>query len=126
MILEGKVIKMIEVKEGVSKTSGKEWKLASYLIDTTTNEQYPRQAVVEVFGEDRINELSIIPDEYVKLNVEAESREFNGKWYTSVRAWGRAEDKTDAQPVQQEQPVQPQPATQTATQPVEETDILPF
>lgn len=118
MILEGKVIKLIEVKEGVSKTSGKEWKLAQYLIDATTNEQFPKQVVVEVFGEERINELSIIPNEQVKLNVDAESREFNGKWYTSVRAWGRVEEDTaqpTVQPAPQEQPVQP-----------EETLDLPF
>lgn len=123
MILEGKVIKCIEVKEGVSKTSGKEWKLASYLIDTTTNEQYSRQVVVEVFGEDRIKELSLIPDEQVKLNVEAESREFNGRWYTSVRAWGRAEDNTDAQP--ETQVVQTaQPETQVV--PENDSTELPF
>lgn len=123
MILEGKVIKLIETKEGVSKTSGKEWKLAQYLIDTTTNEQYPRQVVVEVFGEDRINELSLITDEQVKLNVEAESREFNGKWYTSVRAWGRAEDNTDAQP--ETQVVQTaQPETQVV--PEDDSTQLPF
>ena len=108
MILEGKVIRIIDVKKGVSKTSGKEWMLSSYLIDTTTNEQYPRQVVVEVFGEDRIKELSIIPDEQVKLNVEAESREFNGKWYTSVRAWGRAEDNTEVQTAQPETQVVPE------------------
>lgn len=123
MILEGKVIKLIETKEGVSKTSGKEWKLASYLIDTTTNEQYPKQVVVEVFGEERINELSIIPDEQVKLNVEADSREFNGKWYTSVLAWGRAEDNTDAQP--ETQVVQTaQPETQVV--PEDDSTQLPF
>lgn len=120
MILEGKVIKCLGIKEGTSQ-AGKEWKLASYLIDTTTNEQYPRQVVVEVFGEDRIKELSLIPDEQVKLNVEAESREFNGKWYTSVRAWGRAEESAE-QPVQQVQP-QAQPVVE---QPVEETSELPF
>jgi hypothetical protein len=114
MILEGKVIKCIGIKEGTSQ-SGKSWKLAQYLIDTTTNEQYPRQVAVEVFCEDRINELSLIPDEQVKLNVEVESREWNGKWFTSVRAWGRAEDKSDAQPVQ----------PQTVEQPIE-SDVLPF
>jgi hypothetical protein len=120
MILEGKVIKCIGIKEGTSQ-AGKEWKLASYLIDTTTNEQYPKQVVVEVFGEERINELSIIPDEQVKLNVEVESREFNGKWYTSVRAWGRAEESAE-QPVQQVQP-QAQPVVE---QPVEGACKLPF
>lgn len=128
MILEGKVIKLIEVKEGVSKTSGNAWKLAQYLIDTTTNPQYPKQAVVEVFGEDRINELSLIPDEQVRLNVEVDSREFNGKWYTSVRAWGRAEEY-DAQPASQpaERPVE---LIASASQPVttehEDTCNLPF
>ena len=122
MILEGKVIKCLGIKEGTSQ-AGREWKLASYLIDTTTNEQYPKQVVVEVFGEERINELSIIPDEQVKLNVEAESREFNGKWYTSVRAWGRAEDNTDAQP--ETQVVQTaQPETQVV--PEDDSTVLPF
>jgi hypothetical protein len=120
MILEGKVIKCIGIKEGTSQ-AGREWKLASYLIDTTTNEQYTKQVVVEVFGEERINELSIIPDEQVKLNVDAESREFNGKWYTSVRAWGRAEESAE-QPVQQAQP-QAQPVVE---QPVEDDSVLPF
>lgn len=109
MILEGKVIKCIGTKDGTSQ-AGKDWKLASYLIDTTTNEQYPKQVAVEVFGEDRINELSLIPDEQVKLNVEVESREFNGKWYTSVRAWGRAENEKptqQAEPAQKTQQVQP-------------------
>lgn len=120
MILEGKVIKCIGTKDGTSQ-SGKSWKLAQYLIDTTTNEQYPKQVAVEVFGEDRINELSLIPDEQVKLNVEVESREWNGKWFTSVRAWGRAEEdaaqptQPAVQPTPQEQPVQP-----------EETLNLPF
>lgn len=119
MILEGKVIKCIGIKEGTSQ-SGKSWKLAQYLIDTTTNEQYPKQVAVEVFGEDRINELSLIPDEQVKLNVEVESREWNGKWFTSVRAWGRAEEsaaQSAVQPAPQEQPVPTQP---------EETFGLPF
>ena len=133
MILEGKVIKCLGIKEGTSQ-AGREWKLASYLIDTTTNEQYPRQVVVEVFGEDRINELSIIPDEQVKLNVEAESREFNGKWYTSIRAWkiqqGVVEAAAAPQPAPAAAPAMaaPQANVETfdAAAGVDETTDLPF
>jgi hypothetical protein len=123
MILEGKVIKCIGIKEGTSQ-SGKDWKLAQYLIDTTTNEQYPKQVAFEVFGEDRINELSLIPDEQVKLNVEVESREWNGKWFTSVRAWGRAEES--AQPAERPVEMVASASKPVTTQPVEETSDLPF
>ena len=119
MILEGTIIQVIGMQEGVSKTTGKEWKLAQYLLET--NEQYPKKVCVDVFGEERINELSLIADEQVALNIDVESREFNGRWYTSVRAWGRAEESAE-QPVQQAQP-QAQPVVE---QPVEETSELPF
>lgn len=115
------MIKCIGIKEGTSQ-SGKDWKLAQYLIDTTTNEKYPKQVAVEVFGEDRINKLSLIDDEQVKLNVEVESREWNGKWFTLVRAWGRAEEDA-TQPAERFVASTSKPAT---TQPVEEIYDLPF
>ena len=122
MILEGTIIQVIGMQEGVSKTTGKEWKLAQYLLET--NEQYPKKVCVDVFGEERINELSLIVDEQVALNTDVESREFNGRWYTSVRAWGRAESeqKTDAPQVVAQPAAPVQPVVDVA----EDSDILPF
>lgn len=106
MKLEGKIIQFIGMQEGISKTSGNEWKLAQYLLET--EEQYPKKVCVEIFGEERIQKLSLIVGDRVSLNVDVESREFNGRWYTSVRAYGLAESETpvvDTQSVAPEQPV---------------------
>ena len=122
MILEGTIIQVIGMQEGVSKTTGKGWKLAQYLLET--NEQYPKKVCVDVFGEERINELSLIADEQVALNIDVESREFNGRWYTSVRAWGRAESeqKTDAPQVVAQPAAPVQPVVDVA----EDSTALPF
>jgi hypothetical protein len=41
----------------------------------------------EVFGEDRIKANPCQIDDLVTVSFDIESREFNGKWYTSIRAW---------------------------------------
>ena len=127
MTLEGKIIQVIGMQEGISKTTGKEWKVATYLLET--DGQYPKKVVVEVFGSDRIDEFSLLAGEHVKLEIDVESREFNGKWYTSVRAYKKHEvdaiSDADAAAIQAAAPA-PQAAPAPATQTVEETDELPF
>ena len=41
----------------------------------------------EVFGEDRIKQNPCDIDQLVTVSFDIESREFNGRWYTSIRAW---------------------------------------
>jgi hypothetical protein len=41
----------------------------------------------EVFGEDRIKQNPCEIDQLVTVSFDIESREFNGRWYTSIRAW---------------------------------------
>lgn len=85
MDITGKIIQVLPLKKGVSKTSGKEWQLQSYVLET--QEQYPRKVCFEIFGEDRIKNNPCSLDDVVTVSFDLESREFNGSWYTSVRAW---------------------------------------
>ena len=85
MVVSGKIIQVLPEQGGVSKTSGKEWKLQAYVLET--QEQYPRKVHFEVFGEDRIKANPCQLDDIVTVSFDIESREFNGRWYTSVRAW---------------------------------------
>lgn len=85
MTIEGKIIQVLPLQGGVSKTSGKEWALQAYVLETLEN--YPKKVHFEVFGDDRIKANPCGVDDIVSVDFDIESREFNGRWYTSIRAW---------------------------------------
>ncbi len=130
MEISGKIIQVLPEQGGVSKTSGKEWKLQAYVLET--QEQYPRKVHFEVFGEDRIKANPCQLDDIVTVSFDIESREFNGRWYTSIRAWKIQQGVVDTaapQVVPVAQPVAaPQANVETfdAAAGVDETTDLPF
>lgn len=85
MEIVGKITQVLPLQQGVSKTSGKDWQLQGYVLET--QEQYPKKVHFEIFGEDRIKSNLCEIDEIVTVSFDIESREFNGRWYTSIRAW---------------------------------------
>ena len=109
MDIVGKIIQVLPLQEGVSKT-GNPWKVQSYVLET--QEQYPRKVCFEIFGEERIKNNLCNIDDLVTVSFDIESREFNGRWYTSIRAWRVQQgDMTSAQPAT----AAPQPAAAPAT-----------
>ena len=130
MEISGKIIQVLPEQGGVSKTSGKEWKLQAYVLET--QEQYPRKVHFEVFGEDRIKANPCQLDDVVTVSFDIESREFNGRWYTSIRAWkiqqGVVEAAAPAAVPTAEPMAAPQAnvATFDAAAGVDETTDLPF
>lgn len=102
MTIEGKIIQVLPLQGGVSKTSGKEWALQAYVLETLEN--YPKKVHFEVFGDDRIKANPCGVDDIVSVDFDIESREFNGRWYTSIRAWRIVkQDATQAAPKEAEQ-----------------------
>ena len=84
MEIVGKIIQVLPLQEGVGR-NGNPWKLQGYVLETIEN--YPRKVHFEVFGEDRIKNNPCDMDQIVTVSFDIESREFNGRWYTSIRAW---------------------------------------
>ena len=84
MEVVGKIIQVLPLQEGVGR-NGNPWKLQAYVLETL--DQYPRKVHFEVFGEDRIKQNPCELDQLVTVSFDIESREFNGRWYTSIRAW---------------------------------------
>ena len=84
MDIVGKIIRVLPLQEGTGKT-GNPWKVQAYVLET--QEQYPRKVCFEIFGEDRIKNNPCNIDDVVTVSFDIESREFNGRWYTSIRAW---------------------------------------
>ena len=86
------------MQEGIGR-NGNPWKLQAYVLETL--DQYPRKVHFEVFGEDRIKQNPCAVDQLVTVSFDIESREFNGRWYTSIRAWRIQQgDTTQAAAVQ--------------------------
>ena len=87
-----------------------------------------------MFGEDRIKANPCQLDDVVTVSFDIESREFNGRWYTSIRAWKIQQGVVEAAaapqvvPVAQVQSVAA-PQSNTATfdaAGMDDTSELPF
>ena len=62
------------------------WCKQEFIVETI--ETYPRKICMNVWGDDKVAELSgYNVGESLIVSVNIESREFNGRWYTDVRAW---------------------------------------
>lgn len=128
--VEGKVIAVLQQESGTGKTTGREWKKQSFVIET--HEQYPKKVVMTAWN-DTCNVVPAIGVD-VRASIEIDSREWNGKWYPEIRVYKvetagdiaiqnevnqqeAAKQKAPVQQTQQQAPVQQQAA---------ETEELPF
>ena len=125
MEVVGKIIQVLPVQEGVGR-NGNPWKVQPYVLETL--DQYPRKVHFEVFGEDRIKQNPCDIDQLVTVSFDIESREFNGRWYTSIRAWRIQQgDTTQAAAVPTAAPAAPaSPAAPAAAQPAAPANVDPF
>ena len=103
MDVVGKIIQVLPAQEGVGR-NGNPWKVQPYVLETL--DQYPRKVHFEVFGADRIKQNPCELDQLVTVSFDIESREFNGRWYTSIRAW-RIQQGDVTQPAAGAQPAAP-------------------
>lgn len=82
--LTGKILQIMPETSGVSK-AGKEWKKQEFLIETI--ETYPKKVFLSMMG-DKTNEIrKFAIGSTITASLNIESREYQGKYYTDVRAW---------------------------------------
>lgn len=112
MEIKGKVTDVFPLERGVGKQSGKEWKKATIIVEYGEGD-YPRKVALDCFK--KAAEFSAIPLGRVgTFQIDLESREFNGRWYTSATCWKwELEEQTPPPPA-------PAPVHQA------EPDALPF
>ncbi|MDE6267321.1 MAG: DUF3127 domain-containing protein [Muribaculaceae bacterium] len=83
MQIKGKIVTALPEARGVSK-AGKPWRKREYVLET--QESYPKKIAFEVMN-DRIDQMNIQVGLLYTVEVNAESREYNGKWYTTLTGW---------------------------------------
>ena len=96
--LEGKIARKMNVQSGTTARGA--WSKQEFVFEYQEG-NFPSQVCMHVWGDDKVKEL----DKYqvgdkVKVSFNLSSREYNGRWYTDVRAW-RIEPVGQVAPVQQ-------------------------
>jgi len=94
--IEGKIKEFKEVQSGEGKNG--EWKKQNFII--TTDGEYPKDVCITAWG-DTLNLSEYKANDNVIVSVNIESREYNERWYTDVKAWriklaGKPEQTTQA------------------------------
>lgn len=82
MELTAKLIQVLPVQSGVSKNG--EWKKQDIVVET--DGQYPKKICISIWG-DKASEAVLQIGNILNISFDVESREYNSRWYTDVKAW---------------------------------------
>lgn len=82
MIITATLIQILPIQIGMSKNG--QWRKQDIIVET--NGQYPKKICVSIWG-DKIIENQLQIGNSLTISYELESREYNGKWYTDVKAF---------------------------------------
>jgi len=82
MQLTAKLTHLLPIPTGSGKNG--EWKKQDIIVET--DGQYPKKICISIWG-DRINEGQLQIGNLLQIDFDIESREYNSKWYTDIKAW---------------------------------------
>ena len=144
MELTGKLFQILPEVQGESQRGP--WIRGGFVVETDSD--VPRKVAFTAFGEERVNMVrQLQPGQLVQVTFNPESREYQGRWYTDLRAtnvhpfvpgqmpvspatgyaWTGVQQQAQGVPAQPAAAPQPQPAAfaQAPQMPSTEDD-LPF
>lgn len=72
---------------GVSQSTGNQWMSQEYVMAYYwfPNQTNPSYIVMRVFGEDRIKQFNLQPNDEVRVRFHIEAHEYNGRWFNETR-----------------------------------------
>ncbi len=119
--ITGKIVKISPQTSGDGKFG--KWQKQEFVIET--KEQYPKKVCFTVFN-DKLDELQKFKEnDEVTVSFNPESREYNQKWYTDLRAWKITLGTTSGGSTGSSKTETPPPFTEADIPPADEED-LPF
>jgi hypothetical protein len=120
MQLTAKLLTLLPLQTGKGKNG--DWKKQDLIVEI--GDTYPKKICISVWG-DKINPSVLVLGNELKIDFDVESREYNGRWYTDIKAWkiemvsaGSFNDTIEIQSTRQENTIQ--------SPFLDENDVLPF
>ena len=83
MTITGQITEILDLQSGEGQNGT--WRKQEYILETSDS-KYPKKICFAVWG-DKIDSFALITGEQIEADIEIESREYNGKYYTNVQAW---------------------------------------
>lgn len=84
MSIRGKVIALGQSANGNRKSDGQPWRKQEYVLETEG--KFQKKVAFSLMNA-KIDEANIQIGQTVEVELDASSREYNGKWYTELTAW---------------------------------------
>ena len=86
----GRVVDILEEQSGEGRNGP--WRKQEFILETEGD--YPSKICLVQWGDD-IEKFSVSEGEMLSAHIDIRSREYNGRWYTDVKAW-RVEREPEA------------------------------
>lgn len=81
--LKGKLTEKLSTVTGEGRNG--RWEKQEFIIET--DDQYPKKICISVWNEKLSMLENIVQGDLINVFVNIESREYNSRWYTDIRAW---------------------------------------
>ena len=120
MQITAKLIQVLPLQSGMGRNG--EWKKQDIIVET--QDQYPKKICISMWG-DKFNGVALNIDSLYTIDFDVESREYNGRWYTDVKAW-KVMAQDSSQPGQAPAPTNDVPDFPPFDPNEGDTDDLPF
>jgi len=127
MEIAGKIIQILPSQTGEGRNGT--WTKQEYVLEFKDG-SFMKKLAFTVFGAEKIAQFAIKEGEDIKVSINIESREYNGKFYHDVRAWridrvSAASASSSSTPSTQDTPWAAYEGSATNA-PINESDDLPF
>ena len=80
--IEGNVVDVLEEQSGQGRNGP--WRKQDFILETEG--EYPAKVCITQWGEN-IEKFGIGIGDHLTAHIDIKSREYNGRWYTDVKAW---------------------------------------
>ena len=82
MQITARLFQVLPLQSGIGRNG--EWRKQEIIVETDA--QYPKKICISIWG-DKINSSQLQVGNMLTIDFDVESREYNGRWYTDVKAW---------------------------------------
>lgn len=82
MQISAKLVHILSAQTGTGENG--EWKKQDIVFET--QDQFPKKICISFWG-DKLQSVELRESETYVIDFDIESREYNGKWFTDLKAW---------------------------------------